>query len=67
VDEQCSFTAELFGMVLVVAILVAITVLAIEPMSKQLAVFASQSLVSHPRCESASQNNPANLVCLLRR
>lgn len=54
-------------MVLVVAILVAITVLAIEPMSKQLAVFASQSLVSHPRCESASQNNPANLVCLLRR
>lgn len=66
-DQHRNFTFELFGMVFVAALLVAIGASLVEPMSKRLAAFASQSIVSGPTCGGAALSNNAALVCLLSR
>lgn len=65
-DQHRNFTFELFGMVFVAALLVAIGASLVEPMSKRLAAFASQSIASDPACAGALSSNAA-LVCMLSR
>lgn len=66
-DERRSFSADMFGMVVVAAILAVMMAWAVQPLSNRLAAFVSRSLMGYPGCASPSPNNTANLVCLFRR